>query len=168
MKRKFTRNLYLLCYVLLLTTGFTATANTVDFIDPQALPPTNNITTEWQEYLNKDGVLIEYRMEAVYSRDYGREVNMLFFRFTNTTNEIKDCSWSLQIERDNKCYNCDENQNYENIFNLLLNPKETNEGDLSNLTTRPELHVFGHFVKLVPGMTDDKLTGFEFINLTIK
>lgn len=169
MKYKFTRNLYSLCFSLLLATGFSATANTTDLIAPKAFPPTEkNLTTEWQEYLFKDGILIEYRMETVSSRDYDREVNMLFFRFTNTTDETKDCSWSLQIERGNECYNCDDNQNYENIFNLLLNPKETNEGDLSNLTSRPELHIFGNFVKLAPGMTDEKLTGFELINLTIK
>jgi len=36
------------------------------------------------------------------------------------------------------------------------------------MVCRSELNIFGNFVKLVPGMTEQKLTGFELINLTIK
>ncbi|MFK7787193.1 MAG: hypothetical protein AB8B56_18875 [Crocinitomicaceae bacterium] len=169
MKHKFTRNLYLLCFLLLLTTGFSATANATDYLDPQALPPTeNNLTTEWQEYTFKNGILIEYKMQKVKSEDYGRAVNVLLLRFTNTTEQRVECSWRVKIERNGECANCSDLNNQDGDYGLYLNPNEVAEGNASNLVSRSELNVFGNFVKLVPGMTEQKLTGFEIINLTIK
>ena len=109
-------------------------------------------------------------MQEMNSEDYEREVNMLVFRITNTTDQSKECSWMVKIDRNNECYNCAglENGRTESISRFILNPKQTAEGNASNLITHPELNIFGNFVKLVPGMTEEKLTGFELINLTIK
>lgn len=169
MKNKFTKNLCLFCCVFILAIGSYSKANTTYFPQTYSQDPIDvNLSTEWQEYSFTDGVLIEYRMEKMNSRDYGREVNMVVFRFTNTTDQLKDCSWAVKIERNNKCYNCESLGNTEEIFNLQLDPKETVEGNESNLMTQSELNIFGNFVKLVPGMSEQKLTAFELINLTIK
>lgn len=102
------------------------------------------------------------------SKDYGREVNMVVFRFTNTTDQSKECSWKVKIMRNDKCYNCGNLSKTEQKKQLKLDPNEIVEGDASNLVTRSELNIFGNFVKLTPGMSREKLTGFELINLTIK
>lgn len=154
--------------MFVLTTGFSFGANTMDYLTHHEFPTNNNLSSEWQEYAFTDGVLIEYRMQKVNSEDYGRQVNMLLFRFTNTTDQVKDCSWSVKIERNDVCYNCQDLGSPENVFTLQLNPNQIIEGNSSNLITRSELNIFGNFVKLVPGMTTQKLTGFELIDLTIK
>lgn len=169
MKNNFTRNLFSFICAFILTIGLHTQANAINSSSVNYPDPIDvNLSTEWQEYSFSDGVLIEYRMEKVRSEDYEREVNMLVFRFTNTTDEVRDCSWIVKIERDNQCYNCDYLGRTENNFSLRLKPKEVAEGNASNLITRSELNIFGNFVKLVPGMTEQKLTSFELINLSIK
>ena len=163
------RGLFTLSCVFILILGLHTSANAIE--SPPIyypVPIETNISTDWQEYSFTDGVLIEYRMEKINSRDYGREVNMLVFRFTNTTDQLKDCSWIVKIERNNECYNCEDLENPDEISSLQLDPKETIEGNASNLITHLELNVFGNFVKLVPGMSQQNLTAFELINLTIK
>ncbi|MDG1331550.1 MAG: hypothetical protein P8P74_04425 [Crocinitomicaceae bacterium] len=171
MKRKFIpiRSTYLLCCVFVLSIGIQTKANASSFLPNYNPDPIEvNLSTEWQEYSNTEGVLIEYKMEEMNSPDYGREVNMVIFRFTNTTNQSKDCSWIVKIERGNDCYNCDGLIKPENTFRLTLEPQETIEGDVSNLISHSQLNIFGNFVKLVPGMSEEVLTGFELINLTVK
>lgn len=170
MNYKSTRNLCLFFSLFILTIGFQTRANTI--LSASTIFPKNpievNFSEEWQEYSFSEGVLIEYRMKKLNSQDYGREVNMIVFRFTNTTDETKNCSWTVRIERNNECSNCDNLDDPEGAFQLQLDPKATVEGNASNLLTRSELNIFGNFVKRVPGMSEQRLTAFELINLTIK
>lgn len=121
---------------------------------------------EWTEYKTVDGVKIEYKMKECMS-DKMRASNLLLFRYTNTTDQELTISWVTKVFRNGECVNCSSLDSPEHAFSLTIPAAGLIEGDGSSLNDR-ELYIFGNFVKLVPGMTDQRLTNFELIDLKVQ
>lgn len=124
------------------------------------------ISDEWKEYATIDGVKIEYRMKRCET-DKMRAQNLLLFRFTNTTDQERTLTWTTKIFRDNMCSNCDRLYDAEYSHALTLNPNEVVEGDGTSKENK-SVYIFGDFVNKVPGMSSQRLTGFELVELTVR
>lgn len=124
------------------------------------------ISTEWKSLLSQDDIQVEYKVQKCSNLN-GRDQVLVLFRFTNSsTAESKKMSWSVKEFRDGVCTNC-SSIDIEQQHSLLLEPGEVVEADGTSKTDN-RVYVFSHFMKLVPGMTHQKLTDFEFINLNIE
>ena len=124
------------------------------------------VSNEWTEYTTIDGVKIEYKMTACGDEKM-RAQNLLLFKFTNTTNQELTISWVTKEFRNGECWNCDRLDNPEYSKTLTLSPLEVIEGKGTS-DYRKTFYIFGNFIKLVPGMTEQTLTNFEFVDLTIR
>ncbi len=120
----------------------------------------------WTEYTTIDGVKIEYKMKQCES-DKMRAQNLLLFKFTNTTDQDLTISWVTKTFRNDVCTNCERLTNPEYSHTLTLAPGEVIEGDGTTKENK-DVYIFGNFVKLVPGMSEQTLTNFELIDLTVR
>jgi hypothetical protein len=121
---------------------------------------------EWTEYTTIDGVKIEYKMKECES-DEMRAQNLLLFKFTNTTDQELTISWVTKEFRNGECWNCARLDNPESAHNVVLAPGETIEGDGTTKKNK-EVYIFGNYIKQVPGMTEQTLTKFELLDLTVR
>ena len=124
------------------------------------------ISEEWTEYITIDGVKIEYKMTECGGEKM-RMQNLLLFKFTNTTRQELTISWVTKEFRNDECWNCARLDNPEYTQTLTLAPLEVIEGE-GNKNYAEYFYIFGNFIKLVPGMTEQTLTNFEFADLTIR
>jgi len=124
------------------------------------------ISEDWTEYTTIDGVKIEYRMKMCEG-DNMRAQNLLLFRFTNTTDQELTVSWVTKQFRNGQCSNCQSLDGGEFDRSLTLAPGEVREGDGTSKKIK-ELYIFGNFIKLVPGMSNQRLTGFELVDLSVR
>lgn len=126
----------------------------------------NNIefSNEWQEYITIDGVLIEYKMKTCIIRS-NREEQLLLFRYSNTTNSAKTISWKTKIWRNDACANCHKIDRPEYSHSITLDANEVIEADGTSKENKA-LYIFGNYVKHVQGMSDQRLTSFELVELT--
>lgn len=122
-------------------------------------------TKFWKEYTTFQGIKIEYKF-AECSPNNGRKQTLVLFRYTNTTQEKIELTWKSDVWRDNICTTCASTSSEHNK-SLTLIPNETIEADGSSKRIKNR-YLFDHFSKLVPGMTEQKITKFEFKNLTKK
>lgn len=99
--------------------------------------------------------------------DNMRAQNLLLFRFTNTTDQERTLTWTTKIFRDNMCSNCDRLYDAEYSHALTLNPNEVVEGDGTSKEDK-SVYIFGDFVNKFPGMSSQRLTGFELVELTVR
>ncbi|MFK7785760.1 MAG: hypothetical protein AB8B56_11625 [Crocinitomicaceae bacterium] len=121
---------------------------------------------EWTEYKTIDGIKIEYKMKRCES-DKMRAQNLLLFKFTNTTDQELTLSWLTQEYRNGECWNCQRLTDEEFNYILTLAPGEVAEGK-ETVDQEKELYIFGNFINLVPGMTEQTLTNFEFVEVTVR
>jgi hypothetical protein len=121
---------------------------------------------EWTEYTTIDGVKIEYKMKQCEG-DKMRAQNLLLFKFTNTTDQELTISWVNQEFRNGECWNCERMYDGDFSHTLTLAAGETIEGDGTTKEVK-QVYIFGNFIKLVPGMTEQSLTNFELVNLTVQ
>lgn len=124
------------------------------------------ISDEWTEYTTIDGVKIEYKM-ALCSGKKMRAQNLLLFKFTNTTNKALSISWVTKEFRNSECWNCEQLYDGDFSHTLELDAAEIIEGDGTNKDNK-ETYIFGNFIKLVPGMTEQTLTNFELMDLIVR
>ena len=122
------------------------------------------ITSEWQEYATVDGVRIEFRMKTCTVRS-NREESLVLFRYTNTTNLAKTISWKTKIWRNGICSNCDKINRPEYAHKISLEANEVIEADGTS-KENSALYIFGNYIKHVQGMSNQRLTNFELIELT--
>ncbi len=157
-------NNLLLAGVLFITLSSFASSE----IPQVALPQVDDIvlSEDWTEYTTLSGVKIEYRMKLCESETM-RAQNLLLFRFTNTTDQEVTVSWRSKEFRNGECWNCANLYNEEYMQSLTLSAGQSIEGQ-GNSKEDKELYIFGNFVKLVPGMTDQSLTNFELVELTVR
>jgi len=136
------------------------------FLTFSVLFSTEAISQEiWKSLSNYSGVEVSYTYKLCSPND--REQTLVLFRFTNTTDQTLQMFWSRKEFRNNICYNCDVLNDSEHKFEIILSPGETVESDGTSLVNNA-LYVFSHFQKLVPGMSDSKLTSFEFVNVLVE
>lgn len=142
------------------------------FASPESLsiahPEIDDITfsEEWTEYTTLNGVKIEYRMKQCEGPKMPAQ-NLLLFRFTNTTDKEVTVTWKSKEFRNGECWNCDHIDNPEYAHSITLNAGEVVEGDGKSKDNK-NVYVFGNFIKLVPGMTEQTLTNFEFTDLSVR
>jgi len=124
------------------------------------------INDNWSEVLTKDGIRIEYKVQECNNLKVRNQV-LVLFRFTNTSStETKVFNWGVKQFRNGECYNCDRLDTQEFQHSLVLSPGEILEGDGTS-TLDQRVFLFSHFINLVPGMSDQKLTDFEFVNVEV-
>lgn len=124
------------------------------------------VSNEWTEYTTIDGVKIEYKMTECGGEKM-RAQNLLLFKFTNTTNQELTVSWATKEFRNGECWNCAHLDSPEYSNTLTLAPLEVIEGK-GNADYNENFYIFGNFIKLVPGMTEQSLTNFELVDLTVR
>jgi hypothetical protein len=144
-------------------------ANSLPAVERTQLVNTIVRTDVWQEYQTFEGIKIEYRFQDCDSEGVGsfRNQTLVFFRFTNTTNENLTLSWQVETYRNNVCENCARIGNGEHSFSVKLEPNQVIEGDCSSFDQR-EMYVFSNFINQINGMSDEvmvAITDFKFINL---
>lgn len=118
---------------------------------------------DWTEYTTFGEIKIDYKYEECNSSSVKNQI-LVLFRFTNLTSQKKNLSWTLEVYRNDECVNCSRIENPEYSHELTLEANEVVQGSCNSKENKA-LYVFGNFVKLSPGMSDQKLTGFKFINL---
>ncbi|MFT5777090.1 MAG: hypothetical protein ACI837_000021 [Crocinitomicaceae bacterium] len=126
-------------------------------------------TEEWQVYDTYDGVKVEYRMTRCGDGVELREQNLMLFRFTNTSSDVKTISYRFKMFRDGECYRCDQIMKDEYQHEITLLAGASVEGDCSIETVRNQaLHIHDNYIKHVPGMANTRLTDFELVDVTVK
>lgn len=123
-------------------------------------------TSEWVEYTTVSGVTIEYKNAECNSGNFENQ-NLVLLRFTNSNSNAVTVDWFTEIHRNNTCRNCGAANNPENIHTISLEANETIAGDCGDETMIKNRYVFDHFIELVPGMSDTKLTQFELKNIHV-
>lgn len=133
------------------------------------LPQNNHpleLNSDWQVLANQDGVLIEYKVQECNNLTVSNQV-LVLFRYTNTSLESKSLSWATKEFRNGACSNCDRLESSEMQRSMLLAPGEVIEGDGSSKTDK-RVYLFSHFIERVPGMSEQRLTDFELVNMTVQ
>lgn len=123
-------------------------------------------TEEWQEYATVENVRIEYKRKKC-TPGTEREQNLILFRYTNLSNDVKTISWIVKIWRNDYCVNCGAITNPEYAHSITLQPNEVLEADGSTKTDK-RIYIFDNFIKLVPGMQEQRLTNFELMDLNVQ
>jgi len=124
------------------------------------------IVDPWQTVLNQDGVLIEYKVQECNNLNVKNQV-LVLFRFTNESSAMKTLHWSVKEFRNGDCTNCDRLEAQEFIHSMTMSPGQVIEGDGTSKMDK-RIYLFSHFIELVPGMTNQTLTDFEFVNLNVQ
>lgn len=124
------------------------------------------VSENWTEYSTVDGVKIEYKMTRCETKEM-RAQNLLLFRFTNTTDQELNVSWVTKIFRNEQCANCERLDDDEYAHAIVLAPNQVLEADGTSKADKA-VYIFGNFVHLVPGMSDQTLTNFELVNLSVR
>lgn len=123
------------------------------------------IVYDWQEYQTIDGIKIEYKYQAFETGTFRNQL-LILFRFSNESTETKTIIWSTEEFRNGICSNCSQIDSPEYSRSVTLSPGEVLEGTASDVT-KTEEYLFSNFIKLVPGMTNQRLTDFNFVNVNI-
>lgn len=130
-------------------------------------PNTIEITEKWTALMTLDGIEVEYKFQECNNQTVRNQV-LVLFRFKNTSAiQSKTINWSVKEFRNDVCTNCAQLEAQEVQRSLTLSPGEIVEGDGTSKADN-RVYLFSHFIKLVPGMTDQKLTHFEFHNVTVE
>lgn len=147
---------------------FSLAGMAIEEIPTPTIAPIDGIelSENWTEYTTVDGVKIEYKMTLCGSEKM-RAQNRLLFKFTNTTDQELTISWVTKEFRNDECWNCNRLQNPEYAHTLTLAPGQVLEADPTTAENN-DLYIFGNFIKFVPGMTEQTLTNFEFIELSVQ
>jgi hypothetical protein len=124
------------------------------------------ITEQWQEYTTIDDVRIEFKRKLCTPNN-GRAQNLILFKYTNLSNDVKTMSWILKVWRNDFCVTCNTLANPENAHSVTLQPNQTIEADGSSAYDT-DIYIFDNYIKLVPGMQDQRLTNFELIDLNVQ
>ena len=122
-----------------------------------------SLENQWQTYLEKNGIKIEYQVvDCNYTSD-GIYLKEVLFRYTNNNNYAVNLSWNLELYNAQGCTNC-SSQNGENTFSLELNTNQIDEADCDlSLDNRHKL-----FVKRQSTQTSSSaLLNFDFKNFQI-
>ncbi len=124
------------------------------------------ITDEWTALISLDGIEVEYKVQECNNKNVRNQV-LVLFRFKNTSaTEIKTFNWAVKEFRNDVCTNCDRLETQEFQRSLTLSPGEVLEGDGSSKMDK-RVYLFCHFIELVPGMSNQTLTDYEFVNMEV-
>ena len=168
---------HLTLLVLVMSASLSASANCEDARSASELDLTKIRTAlnedvarveTWTVFKALSSVKIEYKFQECNSTVQGgfKNLNMVFFRFTNLTNSNIEVSYMRELYFDGECTNCDKLERDDNHFTVALGPKEVKTG---NCDSQEEgLSIPANFIRLVQGMSGTELTDFKLINLETK
>ncbi len=122
-------------------------------------------TYTWTEYMTIDGVTIEYVFQECNSELVSNQT-LVLFRYSNNTDQEVTLTWKLKTFRNNQCSNCDRLHKDEYTRTITLAPGEIFTGDCTSKADKRS-YEFSHFINKVPGMSDTKLTSFEFVDIQV-
>lgn len=154
MKRRVKQGLFA---VMVLIACNTVSASTLE------KPLEIEVTYEWHELKTVDGIKIEYKYQAFESGTF-RNSLIVLFKFTNTSTESILMTWTIKEFRNTICTNCERLDDLEISRAITLTPGEVLEGKGLE-ASKTEEYLFSNFIKLVPGMSNQRLTDFEFVNI---
>lgn len=124
------------------------------------------IVDNWVLLRSVNGMEIHYKVQECNNLNVRNQV-LVLFRFVNTSQtEIKSMNWSVKEFRNGQCSNCASIDTEEFQRSITLSPGEVLEGDGSSKSDK-RVYLFAHFIDLVPGMSNQKLTDFEFVNVEV-
>ncbi len=124
------------------------------------------ITDEWTSLISENGIEVEYKVQECNNQNVRNQV-LVLFQFKNTSaTEIKTFNWAVKEYRNDVCINCDRLETQEFQRSLTLSPGEVLEGDGTSKMDK-RVYLFCHFIDLVPGMSNQTLTDFEFVNMDV-
>ena len=137
-------------------------SNAQEGVEHNLLP----ISDEWKSLVTEDEIQVEYKVQECNNLNVKNQV-LVLFRFTNTSDsQIKTFNWAVEEYRNGKCYNCDFLESQEFTRSLTLSPGEVLEGDGTSKMDK-RVYLFCHFIELVPGMSNQTLTDFTFVNMEV-
>lgn len=119
---------------------------------------------DWKPLFEEQNLKAEIQYTPCYSVNVNNQ-ELLLFRFTNTSNEVRTYTWRVKVWRNDICTNCDKIDSDEFLRTITLSPGESISGDCLSKENNA-LYIFGRFIELVPGMSEQSLTNYEFIELT--
>lgn len=126
----------------------------------------NNYPEDWELFTTIGGIKIEYKYQTCEFEKVKNQV-LVLFRYTNMENIDHTMSWTTKEFRNNECSNCEFIDSYEYRREIHLAPNEVKYGDGTSKEDKT-LYLFSNFIKLYPGMRDQRLTGFEFIDVNVQ
>lgn len=141
---------------------FFSLTSALSFSSPVDIEP----NYDWKQYLEINGVTVEYKFEKCEDGQNNNEV-WVVFRFTNTSSAQKELKWTPKWYRGGQCVNCHMINDNEFSHSLTLSPGESLKGEAC-VNQDNRFYMFSHFVTLYPGMSAEQLTDFEFINVEVK
>lgn len=140
----------------------TGWAQTVESIPQNSI----EISDVWDLLVEKDGIEVSYKVQECGNQELRPQV-LVLFRIENTSGtEIKTFNWAVKEFRNGACTNCDALESQEFQQSVTLSPGEILEGDGTSKADK-RVYLFGQFIHLVPGMSNQKLTDFEFVNVEV-
>ena len=121
--------------------------------------------SSWTVLKKVDGILVEYQYTKCKRTNRTRAKEIVILRISNTTNETRTATWSMEAYRDGKCNTCNKNGEYDFIMTL-----QPNSSTVGNCTTEvdPRLKIFSKFLKSAYQRKEDNLTSFKLANFTVK
>lgn len=138
----------------------------VSYAQESAEPTPIAISDDWETLLTQDNIQVEYKVQECNNLNVRNQV-LVLFRYTNISDtHIKTFNWSVKEFRNDVCSNCDFLESQEFTRSLTLSPGETIEGDGTSKMDK-RVYLFCHFIELVPGMSNQTLTDFEFVNMEV-
>jgi len=124
------------------------------------------ISDVWSPVVEKDGIEVSYKVQECETEELRAQV-LVLFRIENTSDtEIKTFNWSVKEYRNGACTNCNALESQEFQRSVTLSPGEILEGDGASKSDK-RVYLFGQFINLVPGMSNQKLTDFEFVQMEV-
>ena len=152
--------------IIILSTFLIATFSALSC--PEEVIETNpiEIVDQWTHLYSENGLEVQYKVQECNNLNVRNQVLVLFRFINSSSTEVKTINWSVKEFRNGECYNCDGLDSPEFKRTLTLSPGEILEGDGSSKADK-RVYLFSHFIDLVPGMSDQKLTDFEFVNVEV-
>ncbi len=152
----------LIIFSAFLVLAFSMQAHPIENVDHDPI----EITDEWTALITLNGIEVEYKVQECNNQNVRNQV-LVLFRFKNTSDtEIKTFNWAVKEFRNDVCANCDYVESQEFQRSLTLSPGEVLEGDGTSKMDK-RVYLFCHFIELVPGMSEQTLTNFEFMNMEV-
>lgn len=123
-------------------------------------------STEWLALNLLEYVDISYRYDECSLPSQGTEIEYVYLKFTNKTDQVVQIEWKTEVWYNGKCSGCKGGNTAENNCILLLKPLETKEGLCSELCD-PKLRILSRILNfdLKKELTDFKLSNLKIVQL---
>lgn len=122
-----------------------------------------SLGADWKVFYKDSSVQIDYRFDNCNLRYDGINKDEVYLKIQNLKNEKVEISWELVLNYNNRCYNCNR-ENDELKFNTILEPNQVLEGKCEEYNSF-QLKIFSKFLN---NETDTELKDFDIKYITTK